>query len=70
MVFYSLFMIGLIIYMVKVSTNNLWDAWPGVVIVLPIWVLSLCMHFQQRAKKRALLSDGSNLSTKLLESKK
>ncbi|KAF7086312.1 hypothetical protein CFC21_089614 [Triticum aestivum] len=70
MVFYSLFMIGLMIYMVKVSTNNLWDAWSGVVIVLPIWVLSLYMHFQQRAKKRALLSNGSNLSTKLLESTK
>ncbi|XBH64949.1 hypothetical protein VPH35_118620 [Triticum aestivum] len=69
MVFYWLFMIGLMIYMVKVSTNNLWDAWPGVVIVLPIW-WSLYMHFQQRAKKHALLSDGSDLSTKLLESTK
>ncbi|XP_044415259.1 uncharacterized protein [Triticum aestivum] len=48
MVLYSLYMVGLIIWMFKVC-ENWWQAWPAVFLVL-VWVLALLVLAGQHAK--------------------
>jgi hypothetical protein len=72
-VVYLLFFIGILVAMVMVS-DNWWDPWPGVLILSPICIGTLCLtprmknvYIQLYATKRMLGSD-SNLTTKLLAS--
>ena len=56
MVLYSLYMVGLIIWMFKVC-ENWWQAWPAVFLVL-VWVLVLLVLAEQHAK--VTLSESSD----------